>query len=564
MIYLFFVYSLLLLLTTIGFGLILTKILKVENFNYNYGTIGILGLFNLSLIASYTHLVFPHNYLHNILVITVGVIGLFFFGKDFFKRIKFVLIVFSLLFLALIISKTNEDFGYYHLPNSLQFSQQKLQFGLGNLNHGFKHVSSLFMIMSLSYLPLIDYYLFNLTNFLFLTFFVIFLIEEIFSKKKINLNITNLFLSFFLVLILAKFSRLAEYGSDLSGQIVIFIFFFFIFEFYFNKKILNYALNYLKIAIIFFIFAVTLKFISAIYIFLFTPFFLIKGKRKEFILRLFRLNYFILIFSTLLIFFFLNFTSTGCFIYPVEITCFTEQFDWSISSDTIKNLNLHYETWSKAGSGPGISVDNKEYYIKSFNWVPNWLKEYFIGKVSDYIFVSIVIMIFFTIFFKYELFFSKKQIFKKDKNYLLFYFSLIIIFVIWFLNFPALRYAGYAVVFLLLIFPFLQYLSSKVDASKDKNLKKLAVIFLISYSVFIYKNITRMHNELKLPETYHHNFENFPFFWVDKKNYEKIKLNDHQLYFTSGSCWSVPSTCVRDLDSIKVIKKNNYIFYIKK
>ena len=61
--------------------------------------------------------------------------------------------------------KYHEDFGYYHLPNSIQFAEQKLQFGLGNLNHGFKHISSLFMIMSLNYLPYIDSYLFNLTNF---------------------------------------------------------------------------------------------------------------------------------------------------------------------------------------------------------------------------------------------------------------------------------------------------------------------------------------------------------------------------------------------------------------
>ena len=53
-------------------------------------------------------------------------------------------------------AKTNEDFGYYHLPNSIQFAQQKLQFGLGNLNHGFKHISTLFMLMSLNYLPIFE------------------------------------------------------------------------------------------------------------------------------------------------------------------------------------------------------------------------------------------------------------------------------------------------------------------------------------------------------------------------------------------------------------------------
>ena len=123
-------------------------------------------------------------------------------------------------------SKTNEDFGYYHLPNSLQFAQQKLQFGLGNLNHGFKHISSLFMIMSLNYLPSFEFYLFNLTNLLFLTFLIIFLLTEIYFRNKTNLNLSNLLLSLFLVLFLAKFARLAEYGSDLSGQIVISIYFF--------------------------------------------------------------------------------------------------------------------------------------------------------------------------------------------------------------------------------------------------------------------------------------------------------------------------------------------------
>ena len=33
--------------------------------------------------------------------------------------------------------------------------QQKLEFGIGNLNHGFKHISSIFMLMSLNYLPII-------------------------------------------------------------------------------------------------------------------------------------------------------------------------------------------------------------------------------------------------------------------------------------------------------------------------------------------------------------------------------------------------------------------------
>ena len=223
--FLFFLISLMILFSTIGYGLVVTKFLKFENFNYNYGLIGFLGLFILSIISSLTHLLTPHNYIHNILIILIGFISLITIDRKKFERLKYILIVFVLLFICILIAKNNEDFGFYHLPNSLQFAQQKLQFGLGNLNHGFKHISSLFMIMSLNYLPFFEYYIFNITNFLFLTFLVSFILIEVYLRNKNNLNLTNLILCMFLILFLAKFSRLAEYGSDISGQIIIAIYF---------------------------------------------------------------------------------------------------------------------------------------------------------------------------------------------------------------------------------------------------------------------------------------------------------------------------------------------------
>jgi len=218
--------SIVIMVSTLGHGLIFTKIFKLERFNYNFGIIGIFGLFLLSFVGSFSHLFFSHNYIHNLIVIFLGLTYIFFVKKASFKDFKLILIVFLLLFIAFVIAKTNEDFGYYHLPNSLQFSQQKLQFGLGNLNHGFKHISSIFMLMSLHYLPFIKFYLFNLTNYLFLVFFITFILIEIFNKNKENDHTTSLMLAIFFVLFLSKFNRLAEYGSDISGQILIFIFFF--------------------------------------------------------------------------------------------------------------------------------------------------------------------------------------------------------------------------------------------------------------------------------------------------------------------------------------------------
>jgi len=148
MLLLFFLVSLLMTFSIFGYGLFLTRIINLSHSDYNFGLLGFIGLFCLSIISSYTHIFFPHNYIHNLFLHSLGLILLIIFIKNdqikFQKDLKFFLLIFSLLFIALLISKTNEDYPYYHLPNSLQFAQQKLQFGIGNLNHGFKHISSIF------------------------------------------------------------------------------------------------------------------------------------------------------------------------------------------------------------------------------------------------------------------------------------------------------------------------------------------------------------------------------------------------------------------------------------
>ena len=141
---------------------------------------------------------------------------------------------------------------------------------------------------------------------------------------------------------------------------------------------------------------------------------------------------------------------------------------------------------------------------------------------------------------------------------------MMVIFLLWFMNFPTLRYAGYIIVFLLIVFPYSIYVMKKINFSKKNNLKKLSVIFIISYAIFLFKNVSRINNEFNLSVDVHHNFDNFPFYWIKKNKFQKVKLDEHQLYLTEGSCWAVPSTCVRDLSNLKILKRYNYIFYINK
>ena len=80
----------------------------------------------------------------------------------------------------------------------------------------------------------------------------------------------------------------------------------------------------------------------------------------------------------------------------------------------------------------------------------------------------------------------------------------------------------------------------------------------------MFKNISRIYNELQISEIDHHNFKNFPLYWTPNKNFEKVLINKHDLYLTNGKCWDTPSTCVRNINNLKILKKNNYIFYINK
>ena len=99
------------------------------------------------------------------------------------------------------------------------------------------------------------------------------------------------------------------------------------------------------------------------------------------------------------IFVLLNFSATGCLIYPVEKLCFSNIFDWALKDDVVKYLNLHYELWSKAGRSPNFVVENPAEYISGFNWINNWFLEYFIGKFTDFLLVIVTILIIFSLFF---------------------------------------------------------------------------------------------------------------------------------------------------------------------
>ena len=158
----------LIIVSSIGYGIIFSRYLvnyKKPHENLNLGLIGLLGLILITFISYLTNFIYHHNYLHNSLLISVGIIFFIYYfinNKVGFNKKLFFLFLVSLFYItALFISKNHDDFGYYHLPFSLSLTENKTIFGLGHLNLGYRHHSSLLYLNSIFYLPFVKYFLFH-------------------------------------------------------------------------------------------------------------------------------------------------------------------------------------------------------------------------------------------------------------------------------------------------------------------------------------------------------------------------------------------------------------------
>ena len=147
---------------------------------------GFFGLMFLTLISLITSYFVPHNFYHNIIL---HGFGFFYFFTNVLKKdkkyLKYIFLISLMVISALIISKTNDDFSYYHLPYTKYLTEYKVIFGMGHLNHGYNLLSSLFYLNSIFYLPFIDLYSFHFSLIFILIFFNYFLIKEILFNKNI-------------------------------------------------------------------------------------------------------------------------------------------------------------------------------------------------------------------------------------------------------------------------------------------------------------------------------------------------------------------------------------------
>ena len=548
-----FIFYKIILITVLGFGLLFERIFY-RNISYDrLGYTGLAGIFFLILYSYISHIFFPHGYMHNMIIIFIGLILFFFYFSKNKKKFNFSIffINFLILFLALLIFKTHDDFPYYHFPYSYYLTQHSMQIGIGQFNHGFRTPSSIFYLNSLFYVPVIKYYSFYIPSLLIMGFSNLILISKILTDlKNKNINYSFYLALLFFAFINIFFYRLQEHGTDRSAQILVFIFLLQLISLLNFKKNLNDNINYILITLGIII---SLKAFYILYLIFLIPLLWIfyTQKKLNIVLEFFqnKLFYvFILLFSLNILIYFLN---TGCLIYPVFQTCF-DNFDWSLGTAEAVKMNNHYQLWSKAGLTPNFRIDNPELYLKDFNWVINWFDLYFFNKVSDFllglIFLSLISLVIF-----YQ---KKKRIFKFDKKIFSIFFVIILLLLEWFTNHPALRYGGYVLIAFLIFFP-VSLIMTKYYVNL-KNLKKKLIIFLlIVTAVFISRNFNRLDNEIK---QYKYKPIINTFYYVDESHFRIDKVMNKRIA-NFENCENKINECDIKLKSkVKKVSKNRYIF----
>lgn len=456
------------------------------------------------------------------------------------------------------------DASLYHLPYTKIITEHKIIFGVSNLHFRFGHTSIL------QYLNALFDNLIFLENGIIIPVAIIFsaIVLLFYNEIKSNYAENKIYTLFaFLVLsyILYGYNRYSEFGNDALAHL-----FFLLICFFFLKKNLNGSskTDELGTILLISIFCFMLK--PTLLLIILIPFYyFFFALEKKYFLNL--INLFILFF--LLSWFIKNVITSGCLIYPVEVTCFN-QLPW-YSSDinypfSAKIQSLDNEAWTKGWPDYKGEIVTQEQYIKNFFWLETWVRGHGLLIIKK---LSIFIIFIFTFLFCLK----KIPMKKTNVNYLnnlkikhKLLFLLILSFLgilLWFLRFPVFRYGSSYLVIFLITLACLIATSIKLENKNNKIFYKYLKFFLILFLLFfslkhfirIYKNYQKKYINFPWPQ-FHSSKQNDGIFKSDI-----IKINDHTFYYILKSpdgCGYSKSPCTPyELKNVILFRTNGYTFY---
>ena len=578
----FLLYYLTVPIIIIGYGIIFCKIVLGNRSNlYNLGFVGLMGFLTLYFISNLFHFFFKFSN-HNILAIQV--VGVLFFIyaliTDQLKKGEITkLLILSILLLPLgIIAESNEDFYHYYLPYMKYLESSKIIFGLVNINDTLAYSSnSLYDILILFKYPFFYKNSYSIPILFFYFFFLIFISNKIIKTKDV-------FYFFILILSVIAFSSLRDFGTSIPPQLILIMCGVLIYECiikgYSNRKI-SFLLCLLTLAII-----LRINSIIILPLFLLLIFFYYLNIPKYI-----KENYFLIITLLIIISLFIikNVMHSGCIVYPIHNTCFTN-LNWAADNKIVIQKNKKLQADSKGW--PFYAKDhfniNDKYVWKNLKgdnfftyseyanttpsfWIKYWIKDPNYKKILNLFVLAFIINLLILIN-------SKKitiPVFNHNniKYYLLIIFSFASC-ILWFNLSPQIRYGG-AFCF---IFSFSIIFKYIINVVKRDIINTNMIVLIIFALIYVeYKNINRI-----FQDTQNELYFNFPWpnlnelninedFIIDRKNnliFNK-RIYSKKLLFDNNNdyilmCGNIKFPCIPDGKEICLgaqNKKYGYLIY---
>jgi hypothetical protein len=432
-------------ISLVGIGYQFNRIFLIINI-ISLGELVLLGLFVVSFLLTLFHLFFP---ILDFINISILIIGIVFFLKNFQKIFEFIFLEKYFIILLTITSiflffnyEPNEDFGLYHLPYVVNFKSEKIIFGLANLqiNQGWNSLwLNLHTFFSFKFNEFKTIYILNILFYISVN--LIFL-KNIFNSNNENFNLEVLikyFSIFFFCYFNIKFSRLNSYGIDVPSNFLLILSILYFFK---TLVLSKNTLSNLKFLYLFVAFAFMCRLSNALFIFLT----LYSTFKLNFFFQIIKSRFFIFILIFALIWVIQQFIYTGCFVFPYKFFCSLEPF-WYNSNfiEDFKNQTFYV---NKSFSSYVGDMTIEEYH-SFLNWVPNWFERTKIEIVEHVL--TFFVPVFFLISRKKKKIENLVASFFFNKSIIALLSIILLSSALWFFNSPVIR-MGVHFIFLILFF----------------------------------------------------------------------------------------------------------------
>ncbi len=542
--FLFFFSITILSISIAGYGSFLTTKKKSDFFLDIF-----FGYILISLIITSIHFFLKINIFINILILFFGLI-IFYKNKknslnfsNISKKKFFLNISIIILLMPMFLShKYHEDFGYYHLPYALTFLEEKIVFGLGNLDISYIYNSIWLNLYPLFFLENKNFEYLTLPSFLLFLGFVLFSINKIYNKTQFK--VSDYYLSIMLFYFLLKFTRLSEFGVDFPATIFLILSIFYFIKYYESNEILNKKF-FFYYNFVFSIFSILIK-LSAIPIII-LPIYIYYSNFKNYKFYIFD-HKFLIVYFLCIIFFIQQFIYTGCFLFPTNLTCFN--VSW-FNIDHI-NLSKKLELINKSYS---LAKDEftPEEYLSNFNWFSFWIKRNYIEIIEHLATIVSPLLIFIFVLKK------KRVIQTRFEKKMVLYFFIFFSILFWLHFSPVFRFAIH--IFSTLVFLILSIFLISREFSKKKFFILVSIFLVFNFS----KNILRINETDKIFLGVQKVENKFILDDVNSNEHAKIYFPDVKKNEKNGwqgrLCWNTPFIC--SYNKLDVSKKNGYLIINK-